>query len=297
MGPVQNVDYDSLFNNDHGNFRPVVENDKNEVILFIWKDSYLCLSEHYVQEFKKGATSPLIDKEDEEAALLEKPYVFWNNGQGICKLVSLSNLKAAFSACRPLRVYSIQLPFTIFDEIFQEIFGDQTADSKQSYYVVGGLDSNSQGSNFLQWRIKEAYKQAQLAPQQQARQLPQAQLAQQQAQQQAQQLQQQAQLAQQQAQQQQAQQAQQLEQPEQSASPRRKTLKRKAAADAGKKITEQLKEESKLKRRKIKKLSREIETNNHEQVKEYQKQQKQLDLIEESNDVASLILKEKKSNE
>jgi hypothetical protein len=131
------------------------------LILFIWQDSYLCLSEPFVPLFIKGETSAVEDKEVEENAALEaKPYVFWNNGQGICRLVALSQLKTAFTSCRPQRIHAIQVKEPLFDEMFQEIFGAQTTDPKEpKYCVVGGLDSNSKGSNFLQWRIKEAFYQ------------------------------------------------------------------------------------------------------------------------------------------
>lgn len=139
------------------------------LIIFIWKDSFLCLREEFVPHFVRGNTEVPRDSEDEEVASLEaKPYVFWNNGQGICRLVPLSQLKAAFTVCRPLRIHAIQVFNNTFDTMFDEIFDQQNKDARADYYVVGGLDSNTQGSNFLQWRIKKAWRvvQQQQQPQQ-----------------------------------------------------------------------------------------------------------------------------------
>jgi hypothetical protein len=148
------------------------------LIVFIWKDSFLCLREEFVPAFVKGdTTKESRDPEDEEMAPLEaKPYVFWNSGQGICRLVPLSQLKGAFTACQPLRIHAIQVFDNLFNEtMFEEIFRQKDENEKLSYHVVGGLDSNSQGSNFLQWRIKEAWTQVQRQQPQQAQMQAQAQ--------------------------------------------------------------------------------------------------------------------------
>jgi hypothetical protein len=130
------------------------------VIVFVWKDSFLCLIERYVSDFilpAAGAAAPTPTTAGVPAPATVNPpgHVFWNNGQGICRLVPVSQLKGAFTSCRPLRIHAISLSNNIFDVMFQEIF--KLANT--NYTVVGGLDSETQGSNYLQWRIKEAHKQ------------------------------------------------------------------------------------------------------------------------------------------
>jgi hypothetical protein len=67
--------------------------------------------------------------------------------RGIRWLVPLSQLKSAFTSCRPLRIYAMQVCHDTFDVMYNEIFPN--ASEPSSYHVVGALDSNSQGSNFL----------------------------------------------------------------------------------------------------------------------------------------------------
>jgi hypothetical protein len=146
------------------------------LLIFQWEDSFLCLNELYVQAFIRGNPAPVTPATvtgtptanpipatvptagtGNAAAATPQPYVFWNNRQGICKLVPLSQLRAAFTSCRPKKIVALEFPINLFDVMFSEIFGNQPPGSFH-YHVVGGLDSNSQGSNFLQWRIKEAWK-------------------------------------------------------------------------------------------------------------------------------------------
>jgi hypothetical protein len=153
-----------------GNISTAAHTSLITLIVFIWKDSFLSLREEFVPHFVKGdVTEVPRDPEDEETASLEaKPFVFWNNGQGVCRLVPLSQLKAAFTACRPIRIHALQVRPDLLSRMFDEIFGDQNKEARSSYHVVGGLDSNSQGSNFLQWRIKEEWKVVQQQQPQQA---------------------------------------------------------------------------------------------------------------------------------
>jgi len=133
------------------------------LIIFIWNNSFLCLEETFVPDFIKGDTTEVPrDPEDEEMASLEaKPYVIWNNGGGICRLVHLSQLKKAITD-PPLKVHAIQVPAKLLNEtMFNGIFGQQNVIAGSAHHVVGGLDSNSRGSNYLEVTINEAWKQFQ----------------------------------------------------------------------------------------------------------------------------------------
>jgi hypothetical protein len=128
------------------------------VVMFCWKDCCLSLQEDHIQHFlgvPNIATNSVQSDPVNQSVLPETDaFVFWNNGEGITRLVPLKMLKQAFKPCRPLSVQSTQVPHDLFSTMFGEIFG--IIEGGKTYRVVGGLDSISARSNFLQTRVQNA---------------------------------------------------------------------------------------------------------------------------------------------
>jgi hypothetical protein len=124
------------------------------VILFCWKDSCLTLQEDYVKHFLGPDVPQQTSTLDSNALPENGPVIFWNDGRGVCRLVPLRDLKKAFNSCRPIAIKAIKVPHDLFRTMFGEMF--KTVEAGKTYHVVGGLDSNSAESNFLQVRVMKA---------------------------------------------------------------------------------------------------------------------------------------------
>jgi hypothetical protein len=111
------------------------------IVTMIWNDSSLLLHASYAALFisEENATSGNEDR-----------LVLWNNGQGVCRLVPLTQLKPAFNGSRPREIRHYKVPTDAFNVVFQEVFGQQPG----AHRVVGALDSNSTGSNFFRARFE-----------------------------------------------------------------------------------------------------------------------------------------------
>jgi len=145
---------------DHG----VGRNNTLTIIYFFWNDSFLCLSATYVKYFlheakHEDSTADAVPCEGApgsggdamECDDVDTPYVIWNDGNGVRRLVPVTELRKGCSFLRPnsIKWCKIDKP-TVFNRLFVDAFPSV---EQGSYHIVGGLDSYSPGNNFLQTQL------------------------------------------------------------------------------------------------------------------------------------------------
>jgi len=132
------------------------------VVVFKWKDAFLCLLRDYLQAFLPGIESELPGgwtrkTEDDHGPGSSKGYVIWNDRNGVLKLVQVDKLKEAWKKCKPRAAFiSANNEPGLFQKVFLSLL--TAPPTGPQYNIVGVLDSHSTSTNRLEAILINDYR-------------------------------------------------------------------------------------------------------------------------------------------